>query len=127
MSSHELGIWPHAAALPACDGMHGQILSADLPKGSGSAEFRAAWKDNLLPQINAFKPQAVFISAGFDAHEDDPMATLKLCDDDFEWITGELTAVCGGELPVISVLEGGYNVDRLPHSVKAHVHALINA
>ena len=127
VSSHELGIWPHADALPACDGMHGQILSADLPQRSGSAEFRAAWKENLLPQIRAFEPQAIFISAGFDAHEKDPMASLRLSDDDFEWITSELTSVGGGELPIISVLEGGYNVDALPHSVKAHLHALIHS
>ena len=122
-----MGIWPHAGPLPACDGMHGQILSDDLPKGSGSAEFRAAWADNLLPQVRAFEPQAIFISAGFDAHEKDPMATVRLSDDDFAWITSELTAVCGGGLPIISVLEGGYNVDQLPKSVKAHLNALIHS
>ena len=127
VSSHEMGIWPHAGPLPPCDGMHGQILSADLPKGSGSAEFRAAWAEDLLPQVRAFEPQAIFISAGFDAHEKDPMATVRLSDDDFAWITSELTAVCGGGLPIISVLEGGYNVDQLPQSVKAHLNALIHS
>ena len=124
-SSHELGIWPHADPLPACDGLHGQILSADLPPASGSTEFRRAWRDDLLPAIRSFEPEAIFMSAGFDAHEADPMANLRLKDDDFHWITSQLTALGDGGLPIISVLEGGHNVDQLPKSVKAHLDALI--
>lgn len=126
-SSHEMGIWPHTDALPTCDGLHGQILSADLPTGGGSKEFRAAWRDELLPSIRAFEPEAIFISAGFDAHADDPLAALKLSDDDFEWITAEITELSDGGLPIISVLEGGYNIDRLEHSVRTHVHTLIHS
>ena len=126
-STHEEALWPGTGATWGCDGLHGQILSCPLPPGCGSKQFRAAWKKTLLPTIAEFEPEVIFLSAGFDAHLDDPLASMELSDDDFEWITTEVAALGGGNLPIVSVLEGGYNVDALEGAVRAHLHALINS
>ena len=133
-SSHQSPLYPGTGAIPGRDGTHGQVLSAPLRPNAGSDEFRDAWQNVLLPAVRAFEPDAVFLSAGFDAHKDDPSASVKLHEDDFGWIT---TAVCqlgDGNLPIVSVLEGGYDVspahgivyhDSLTRSVHAHVQALL--
>lgn len=126
-SSFEAGIFGGDDVVQRCDGLHGQILSCPLPAGSGSAAFRAAWAQELLPAVRAFEPQAVFLSAGFDAHADDPLASLTLHEDDFGWLTAEVAALGGGAVPIISVLEGGYNVDALERCARAHVRALIHS
>jgi len=123
-SSHEEALWPNTGATRGCDGLHGQIFSYPLPPGCGSSEFRQAWQDDLLPAVVEFKPEAIFLSAGFDAHHADPLASMTLTEDDFEWITAEVTKF---GLPIISVLEGGYNVDALVPCVKAHLQALIRS
>ena len=69
---------------------------------------------------------AIFLSAGFDAHADDPLSSLQLSDADYTWLTSQVVQVNGGRLPIISVLEGGYNVEQLPRSVRSHVDALIH-
>jgi len=79
-------------------------VSAPLPAGCGSEAFRRAWAEDLLPAVRAFDPEAIFLSAGFDAHADDPMASLQLREDDFAWLTAEAAALGGGTLPIISVL-----------------------
>lgn len=121
-SSHEAELWPYTGATRGCDGMHGQILSCPLPPGCGSSEFRAAWESELLPAVRDFGPEAIFLSAGFDAHQADPLASMTLNEDDFAWITAKVTAL---GLPLVSVLEGGYNVDALVPCVRAHLKALI--
>ena len=126
-SSHEAGNYACPGTTYRCDGLHGQILTCPLPPGGGSDDFRRVWRDQLLPAVSAFEPDALFVSAGFDAHVDDPLASLCVGEDDFEWITRELAALRGGCLPIISVLEGGYNVDALVKSVHAHVHGLIHS
>ena len=77
--------------------------------------------------LNEQKPQLVIVSAGFDAHRDDPLASLNLVEDDFHWITRELLTVAdthaGGRM--VSMLEGGYNLDALGHSASAHLRALL--
>jgi acetoin utilization deacetylase AcuC-like enzyme len=107
----------------------GNIFNAPLPEGSGSAVFRAAMQSKILPAVEAFKPELVLVSAGFDAHKNDPLASLNLVEDDYAWITRELTALaakhCGGRL--VSALEGGYNLEVLGESVAAHVGALMAA
>lgn len=107
----------------------GNIFNAPLPAGSGSKEFRAAMQENILPAIGHFRPELVLISAGFDAHEDDPLASLNLDEGDFAWVTRELLALadqhCGGKL--VSSLEGGYNLNALAESVAAHVRELMAA
>eukprot|EP00966_Prymnesium_polylepis_P333122 7388591-Prymnesium_polylepis.1 len=82
-SSFEAGVFGGTGVLKGCDGLHGQIVSCPLPSGCGSAAFRSAWTDELLPSVREFEPQAIFLSAGFDAHADDPLASLTLTEDDF--------------------------------------------
>lgn len=126
-SSFEAGIFADEGIERGCDGLHGQLVSAPLPAGCGSEAFRRAWAEDLLPAVRAFDPEAIFLSAGFDAHADDPMASLQLREDDFAWLTAEAAALGGGTLPIISVLEGGYNLDALVDSARAHVRALIHS
>ena len=100
-------------------------MNAPLPQGAGSAQFRRAWRDVLLPAVRGWRPEALFLSAGFDGHADDPMSGVNLRHDDFAWLTREVTAIGGGRLPIVSVLEGGYNVSALEKSVHTHLDALI--
>ena len=105
----------------------GNIMNVPLSAGSGSWEFRTALTNRILPFIDRFAPELVLISAGFDAHEDDPLGSLELVEDDFAWVTAELMKLAdkhaGGR--VVSVLEGGYNLEALGNSVAAHVWALM--
>ena len=105
----------------------GNIMNAPLQAGSGAKEFRAALTERILPFIDQFAPELVLISAGFDAHRDDPLGGLKLEDEDYAWVTRELMKLadkhCGGR--VVSALEGGYDLDALGNSVAAHVRALL--
>lgn len=105
----------------------GNIVNAPLAPGSGSKEFRAAWTRRILPALNDFAPRMILISAGFDAHADDPLAQLMLTEDDFAWVTREILSAaescCAGR--VVSALEGGYNLNALGKSVAAHVGALM--
>ena len=105
----------------------GNIFNEPLPPGAGSTEFRAAMTNHILPALDAFAPDLVLISAGFDAHERDPLAEINLVDDDFAWITRKLVAIgdkhAGGR--VVSTLEGGYDLSALASSAAAHVEALM--
>ena len=123
-SSHEAELWPGTGATWGCDGLHGQIVNCPLPPGAGSAAFRTAWTETLLPAVRRFDPDVVFLSAGFDAHADDPLASMTLQPADFAWLTREVAAL---DVPIISVLEGGYNVNALEASVYAHLRALIES
>jgi acetoin utilization deacetylase AcuC-like enzyme len=104
----------------------GNIVNAPLADGAGSAAFRKVWSRSLLPRLDAFGPELVLVSAGFDAHRNDPLAGLQLDADDYAWITAELVALAqahaGGRL--VSTLEGGYNLAALRASAAAHVAAL---
>jgi len=105
------------------------IVDLPLAPGAGGVEFRRAFSDFLLPALNRFRPEMVFISAGFDAHKDDPLAQLRLVESDYFWATEQLCALaarhCRGR--VVSTLEGGYDLAALARSAKAHVQALIAA
>ena len=105
------------------------IVDLPLAPGAGGAEFRRAFSDSLLPALNRFRPEIVFISAGFDAHQDDPLAQLRLVESDYFWATEQLCAAadrhCQGR--VVSTLEGGYDLAALARSAKAHVQALMAA
>ena len=123
-SSHQRGIYPYTGA--ADERGRGNIINAPLPPGSGGILFRRAWSERLLPEIDAFKPQLILISAGFDAHRLDPLAGLMLEADDYGWLTSELVAVAERHAQgrIVSTLEGGYHLDALRDSSLAHVRAL---
>lgn len=106
----------------------GSILNVPLPAGSGDAELLAAFEQELLPKALAFKPQLVLISAGFDAHQDDPLAGLAVTDAGFAALTRVVRTIadrcCEGR--IVSVLEGGYSLKALGTSVDAHLKAMID-
>ena len=105
------------------------MVNVGLPTRSGSDAFRAAVTDEWLPALDAFRPQLIYISAGFDAHREDDMGNLGLVEADYAWVTQQLMKVadkhCQGR--VISCLEGGYVLSPLARSVAAHVRVLIGA
>jgi acetoin utilization deacetylase AcuC-like enzyme len=105
------------------------IVDVPLSAGAGSAEFRRAFEESILPAVTTFRPDMLFISAGFDAHEQDPLAQMRLTESDYKWVTEALCALaarqCAGR--VVSTLEGGYDLDALARSVAVHVQALMAA
>ncbi|MBE2263499.1 MAG: histone deacetylase family protein [Burkholderiaceae bacterium] len=105
------------------------MVNVGLPSRSGSDKFREAVEQQWLPALNDFRPQLIYISAGFDAHREDDMGNLGLVEADYEWVTQQLMAVasthCQGR--IISSLEGGYVLSPLARSVAAHVKVLIGA
>ncbi|WP_413874249.1 histone deacetylase family protein [Albidovulum sp.] len=125
VSSHQFPLWPGTGAADEA-GAHGQIVNLPLPPGSGGAEMRAAWEP-ALARVAAFRPDLILVSAGFDAHRDDPLAGLGWTEADYTWITGAICdvadAVCGGR--VVSALEGGYDLSALAASVAAHLDVLM--
>jgi acetoin utilization deacetylase AcuC-like enzyme len=108
------------------DSVNEHIINVPLPAGTGSEAFRAAVSENWLPALARFKPEMLFISAGFDAHRDDDMAGFNLLEADYAWVTRQLMDVaatfCGKR--VVSVLEGGYHLSALGRSALAHLKAL---
>jgi acetoin utilization deacetylase AcuC-like enzyme len=127
-STHEMPLYPGTGNAHET-GAHGNIVNAPLRGGDGSAEFRAAITDLVLPGIRAFEPELVVISAGFDAHALDPLASLQLRGPDFAFATRELMAIADASAKgrIISVLEGGYDLDGLSEGVEAHLAALSEA
>ena len=126
-STHQWPLYPGTGA-PGETGV-GNIVNVPLAAGSGSAEFRYAMSENVLPALEAFRPDMILVSAGFDAHRDDPLAGLKFCTEDYGWATARLSEIadglCGGRL--VSALEGGYDLSALADSVAVHVGALAGA
>ena len=124
-STHQ---YPHYPGTGAADETGvGNIVNAPLDAHAGSQEFRAAMAGKILPALDGFKPDIVLISAGFDAHARDPLASLGLREDDYAWVTTEILKIakrrCGGR--VVSTLEGGYDLKALAGSTAAHVAALL--
>ena len=127
-SSHQFPCYPGTGAAGE-RGVAGNVVNAPLPPGATGAQFRAAWADIILPALDRFAPELVIVSAGFDAHKADPLAQLRLETADFGWITEQLLAVAGRHAKgrLVSVLEGGYDLDALAASVALHVRALLQA
>jgi acetoin utilization deacetylase AcuC-like enzyme len=127
-STHQMPLFPGTGALGE-RGEHDTIVNAPLASEDGSAKFRAAFENLILPQLRKFAPELIIISAGFDAHYRDPLASLNLKAEDFGWVTRKLMdqaeASSGGR--VVSVLEGGYDLQGLKESVAAHVTTLMGA
>jgi acetoin utilization deacetylase AcuC-like enzyme len=126
-STHEYPLYPGTGA--AEERGVGNVFNVPLASGSGSAEFRAGVERVILPALRAFKPEFVLVSAGFDAHVRDPLASLRFEDEDYAWVTARLreaaAELCGGRL--VSSLEGGYDLTALAASAAAHVRELMRS
>jgi acetoin utilization deacetylase AcuC-like enzyme len=125
-STHQMPLYPGTGARSE-RGQHDTIVNAPLRPGNGGAEFREAMETIILPRLREFRPDLVIISAGFDAHIRDPLANLNLTDADFGWATRKLMEIAdlSASGRVVSVLEGGYDLQGLQESVAAHVAALM--
>ena len=128
ITSQQMPLWPGSGRVDE-DGAYGQILNMPLAPDSAGPEMRAAYEDQAFPRLRAFKPELIIISAGFDAHGDDPLASLNWSTTDFAWLTAELCALaaelCQGR--IVSTLEGGYDLNALAQATRAHVEELIKA
>ncbi|HTR16544.1 MAG TPA: histone deacetylase family protein [Acetobacteraceae bacterium] len=126
LSSHQSPSWPgtgHARE----HGVARNIVNMEMPAGAKGLDFRMLWDIQGLSALDAFAPELLIISAGFDAHQADPLAQLRLNASDFAWLTDQLVAAaerhCRGR--VVSILEGGYDLDALAACTAAHVRALM--
>jgi acetoin utilization deacetylase AcuC-like enzyme len=125
-STHEMPLYPGSGAVGE-RGLHNTVVNAPLRAGDGGDQFREAFDTAILPRLREFRPDFLIISAGFDAHTRDPLANLNLVEADYTWVTRKLMAVadgCAGGR-IVSMLEGGYDLQGLSRSVAAHVTELM--
>ncbi|QIK40191.1 histone deacetylase family protein [Pontivivens nitratireducens] len=126
ISSHQMPLWPGTGDVEE-RGAHGNIMNVPLPPESGGAQMREAYESKVFPALEAYRPDLLILSAGFDAHKDDPLANLNWTTADFVWLTQALCDIaarhCEGR--IVSILEGGYDLDALAEAVAAHVNVLI--
>jgi acetoin utilization deacetylase AcuC-like enzyme len=126
-STHQMPLYPGTGALDETG--VGNIFNAPLKPGDDGDDFRVALEQRILPALDAFAPDMLLVSAGFDAHVRDPLAQLRLVEEDFAWVTEKLLAAaakhCGGKL--VSTLEGGYDLDALANSTAIHVQTMMGA
>jgi acetoin utilization deacetylase AcuC-like enzyme len=127
-STHQMPLFPGTGA-PNERGESNNIVNAPLRSGNGSVEFRKAWETIILPAVRQHRPDIIIVSAGFDAHRADPLGGLNLTEADYVWVTRELIKVadecCEGR--IVSIMEGGYDLDALARSAGAHVQTLSEA
>ena len=125
-STHQMPLFPGTGAVDE-RGEHDNVVNAPLRAGEGRAKFREAFESAILPRLRTFAPEFLVISAGFDAHYRDPLANITLESADYRWVTQQLMEVAdtsaGGR--IVSVLEGGYDLEGLAGSATAHVEALM--
>ncbi|HEX9570182.1 MAG TPA: histone deacetylase family protein [Rhodospirillales bacterium] len=125
-SSHQWPCYP-GTGLESETGEYDNVCNLQLAPGEGSVAFRNGYERRILPALRRFKPELLLISAGFDAHRRDPLAQIELETEDYGWVTKKLKAVadecCEGR--VVSLLEGGYNLQALQESVQTHVRELM--
>ncbi|NKB19637.1 MAG: histone deacetylase family protein [Alphaproteobacteria bacterium] len=126
-SSHQYPFYPGTGAEDETG--VGNIFNVPLGDGTGSVLFRRGMERVVLPALEEFDPDIIVISAGFDGHARDPLANIRLEEEDFEWITGKLVDIAGEfcDGRIVSSLEGGYDLDSLSSSVTAHLSALMRA
>jgi acetoin utilization deacetylase AcuC-like enzyme len=124
-STHQMPLYPGTGAKGETGA--GNIVNAPLAARDGSREFHDAFLTRVLPAIDAFRPDLIIISAGFDAHHRDPLAEINLVEDDFDWATGQLMDLAARHSAnrLVSLLEGGYDLQGLAYSVGAHVGRLM--
>ena len=128
VSTHQSPLYP-GSGFPNETGAAHNILNVPLPSGAGGEHLRAAMTGQILPALDDFKPQLLFISAGFDAHRLDPLAGLAFEEADYAWATAELCGVAARHAGsrIVSSLEGGYDLGALARSASAHVRVLMEA
>ena len=121
-STFQHPFYPYCGADSASE----RIINVPLAAGSGSEDFRAAVMDHWLPALDRFRPQFIFVSAGFDAHREDDMAFLNFVDADYRWVTAQIMTIANRHCPgrIVSLLEGGYALDALGRCVELHVREL---
>lgn len=122
-STFQHPFYPHRGA----DSRTANMINIPLAAQSGSKEFKRAFEMEFLPALNQFKPEIIYISAGFDAHADDPLASLNLVDKDYAWMTEFIKTIANkyAQGRLVSLLEGGYQLKALPGAVSAHIEALL--
>ena len=127
-STHEMPLYPGTGSVSE-RGEHNTIVNAPLSAGDGGDAFREAFETVILPRLRAFKPEFLVLSAGFDAHTRDPLANLNLVEADFTWVTKKLMDIANDSAQgrIVSVLEGGYDLQGLSRSAAAHVTALMGS
>jgi acetoin utilization deacetylase AcuC-like enzyme len=126
-STHQMPLYPGTGAVS--ESGVGNIFNAPLRPGDGGDRFKEAFEARLLPALHNLAPDLVLISAGFDAHKDDPLANLRLVEPDFAWATGKIAEIASkyADGRLVSMLEGGYNLAALAKSVGVHVKTLMDA
>jgi acetoin utilization deacetylase AcuC-like enzyme len=124
-STHQMPLYPGTGAKNETGA--GNIVNAPLAPNTGSESFREAFEVRVLPALDAFRPDLIIVSAGFDAHHRDPLAEINLVEDDFDWATGQMMERAGrySANRLVSLLEGGYDLQGLAFSVAAHVGRLM--
>lgn len=126
-SSHQMPLFPGTGYVSET-GAAKNIVNAPLRSGDGGSQFREAWEMRILPALHNFAPDILIISAGFDAHQDDPLANIGLLEEDFAWVTEKLAGAArrhaGGR--IVSTLEGGYDLEALAKSAAVHVRVLMD-
>ena len=124
-STHQMPLYPGSGAL-AETGV-GNVFNAPLRDGDDGSKFKEAFRERILPSVERFAPDLLMISAGFDAHFRDPLAGLNLLAEDFDWATGKLMEIAESHCDnrVVSLLEGGYDLQGLAESASAHVNRLM--
>ncbi len=125
VSTFQHPLYPYSGAKP----MGANMVNVPLPAGSGSDDFRHAVLDAWLPALEAHRPQLLFVSAGFDAHREDPLAELRLVDADYAWVTRELMRVANKHAHgrIVSSLEGGYALSALGRAATEHLREFVGA
>jgi acetoin utilization deacetylase AcuC-like enzyme len=125
-STHEMPLYPGTGALGE-RGEYDMIVNAPLRAGDGGPQFRDAFETAILPRLRNFRPDILIVSAGFDAHTRDPLANLNLVEADYTWVTQRLMQIADDSAQgrIVSLLEGGYDLQGLARSVAAHVTALM--
>jgi acetoin utilization deacetylase AcuC-like enzyme len=125
-STHQMPLFPGTGAIDET-GDHNTVVNAPLRPGDGPEKFHDAFESRILPRLAEFRPELIVISAGFDAHMRDPLANINLEEGDFAWVTQKIMEIAdrhaGGR--IVSLLEGGYDLQALGNSVAAHVTALM--
>jgi acetoin utilization deacetylase AcuC-like enzyme len=125
VSSHQMPLYPGTGE--ASEKGVGNILNCPLPMNADGKAFREVWENQVFPKLEAFRPEFLFISAGFDGHQADPLANINLTEDDFIWVTERLKKIAQNccQNRIVSTLEGGYDLDALKSSAMAHVRTLM--